>query len=135
MTLSPSSPDTRELRHFGFTTGVILVVLFGMLLPWLLEHRFPLWPWIIAAALWIPAALAPGWLHPIHKGWMKFGHVIGLINTRIILALMFYVMILPIGLIIRITRKDPMHRSLDDKLASYRIRSKPYARENMEKPF
>ena len=135
MTLSPLSSGTRELRHFGFTTGIILVVLFGMLLPWLLEHRFPLWPWIIAAALWIPAALTPGWLRPIYKGWMKFGHVVGLINTRIILALMFYLMILPLGFIMRIMGKDPMRRKMDKKPASYRIQSKTCPKENMEKPF
>jgi hypothetical protein len=51
--------DNRGLRKFGVVTGAIVVGLFAVFLPWLLERPWPAWPWILAAALWIPALLFP----------------------------------------------------------------------------
>jgi hypothetical protein len=38
------SLDRKGLRHFGLTTGAIILVLFAGLLPWLLDHELPIWP-------------------------------------------------------------------------------------------
>ena len=37
--------DRRGLRSFGLTTGLMVAALFGLALPWLLEHQVPIWPW------------------------------------------------------------------------------------------
>ena len=44
--------DRSGLRQFGFTTGAIMVAIFGLLLPWLLDRGWPIWPWIVASPLW-----------------------------------------------------------------------------------
>ncbi|MDH3901107.1 MAG: SxtJ family membrane protein [Gammaproteobacteria bacterium] len=81
--------DKPGLRKFGLITGAIVVGLFGLLLPWLLDHHWPVWPWVVAAALWVPALVFPAVLKPVYRGWMKFGAVLGFINTRLILGLFF----------------------------------------------
>ena len=127
--------DQPGLRKFGLSTGFILVVLFGLLLPWLLEHAYPLWPWIVAAILGTLGLARPDALAPIYRAWMKFGHVLGWINTRIILGVMFYVIVLPIGLLMRASGKDPMARKMDATAKSYRVCSENRSRNHLEKPF
>jgi predicted membrane protein len=126
--------DRKGLRNFGLTTGGIIVILFAGLLPWLLDHNFPVWPWILAAALWLLAAAAPMALQPIYKVWMKFGAILGAFNTRVLLGIMFYLIITPMALIMRLLGKDALHRTLDDR-PSYRVKSKVNPPKNMERPF
>ena len=127
--------NKKSLREFGIVTGAIVAVLFGLLLPWLLSKAYPLWPWYVLAVLAGVAVILPMALKPVYKVWMRFGLVMGWINTRIILGIVFYFMFTPIALILKLLGKDPMHRKLDAKLQSYRIESKRSPREYMEKPF
>lgn len=129
-----TSLDQKGLRGFGLTTGGIVVALFGLLLPWLLDHSLPLWPWLIAGTLWPLALLKPTALKPVYRYWMQFGMVVGAINARIILSIVFFVIVMPFGLVMRLFGKDPMQRSVDAK-PSYRIASKTRAPKDMENPF
>ena len=128
--------DDKGLRKFGLTTGVIIVILFTLFFPWVFDMAtMPLWPWVLAGLLWLPALIMPSVLRPVYTTWMKIGHAIGWVNTRIILGLLFYVMILPMGLIMRLFGKDPMARKTDKSASSYRIKSSSEAKERLEKPF
>ncbi len=64
----------------------------------------------IGAMLVLLALLAPSWAIPFHVAWMKFAAVLGYINSRIILSLMYYGVMAPIGVILRLTGRDPLHR-------------------------
>lgn len=124
-----------EMRKFGFTMGAIIVILFGLLLPWLFEHDYPLWPWIAAGIFWLAAAAAPASLVPVHSAWLRIGHALGWINTRIILGLMFYTVFLFVAVLMKLLGKDPMSRKIDKTLGSYRVQSEARARDHLEKPF
>lgn len=130
-----TTPDKRELRQFGFTIGVIVTVLFGGVLPWLFDRAFPLWPWIVAGVFLGWALILPKTLYPLYRAWMAIGHVLGWINTRIILGLIFYAMILPIGFIMRVFGRDPMRCRFDKRASSYRIQSTNQPKEHLERPF
>ena len=127
--------DSRGLRKFGFTTGLIIVVLFGLLLPWLFSFSFPVWPWLLAGCLWITALIYPMALNPVYKGWMKFGNYAGWINSRIILIILFYLIVFPMGLIMKILGKDPMMRKFDKSASSYRVLSSTRPESSLDKPF
>ncbi len=128
--------DKQGLRKFGLTTGVIIVILFVAFFPWLFESpELPVWPWVLAAALWVPALLFPLVLRPVYKGWMKVGLVLGWVNTRIILGILFYLLIFPIGLMLRLAGKDPLARKFDETARSYRKKSEDIDRDRLEKPF
>lgn len=127
--------DAKELRQFGFIMAGGLILFFGLLIPWIWDRSFPLWPWI-AAAVFVAAGLVyPKILSPIFRAWLKIGHVLGWINTRIILGLVFFVIFFPVALILRIAQKDPMARKYRPDEASYRIPSTSPPREQLEKPF
>ena len=135
MTAKTPELSTQELRKFGLTTGAIVAALFGLLLPWLFNHGYPYWPWILAAVLWLWALITPATLKSVYNGWMKVGHVLGWINTRIILGLMFYTVFFAVGLVLKILGKDPMSRKIDKTAESYRVTSRVHTKDHVERPF
>lgn len=132
---TPDMPSREELRRFGLLTGAIVAVLFGLLLPWIFGHGYLRWPWIVAGVLWVWGLLVPATLHPVYRGWMAFGHVLGWINTRIILGIMFYLMFVPAGFIMKLLRKDPMARKLRKETYTYRVKSHPLKKNHVERPY
>lgn len=136
MTTNIPTLDNKGLRKFGLTTGVIIVVLFVAFFPWVFDAtKMPIWPWVLAGLLWVPALLLPSVLRPVYTTWMKIGHGIGWVNTRIILGVLFYIMVLPMGLIMRLFGTDPMSRKLDKSVSSYRKESVREPKDRLEKPF
>jgi len=132
--VKPTVGKTR-LRQFGLIMGAMLVLFFGLLIPWIWDLGLPLWPWA-AAAVFVGLGLAsPGALGPIYSVWMKIGDVVGWINQRLILGVLFFGIFLPMGLVMRSFRTDPMSRRLDSNAQSYRVRSRQPKIENLERPF
>jgi len=128
--------DNKGLRKFGITTGVIIVVLFAAFFPWVFDaETMPIWPWIVAGILWLPALFMPNSLRPVYTVWMRIGHAIGWVNTRIILGLVFYIVVLPMGLIMRMFGKDPMARKYDKAASSYRVKTVSEPKDRLEKPY
>ena len=66
---------------------------------------------------------------------MAAGHVLGWINTRIILGVIFYFIVTPIGIVRRWLGKDPMGRQLRPDLASYRINRQPRPASHLTKQY
>ena len=127
--------DRKGLREFGVVTGGIVAVLFGLVFPWLFERALPIWPWVVFGVLTLWALVAPDSLRSVYRAWMRFGLLLGKVTTPLIMGALFFVVIAPVGLIMRLTKSDPMRRRLDRGIASYRIASPKPPRENLEKPF
>lgn len=123
----------KQLRSFGFLVGGIFALL-GFL-PLLLGREVRLWAVIPAGILLFMALLLPKSLGPVYRVWMKIGHVLGWINTRIILSVVFYGMFAPMGFIMRLTGKDPMRRRYDSEAKSYRVPSSPRPGSHMLRQF
>jgi hypothetical protein len=128
--------SNQELRNFGLISGAFVAVIFGLLLPWLFAHSTPLWPWIVSAILSSSALLLPSLLAPVYKGWISVGHALGWINTRIILGIIFFILLLPIGILMRIFGKDPMARKINrEEETSYRTLCPPKNIQQMKEPY
>ena len=134
MSVATKAMSNKELRKFGLVTGAMLILFFDLLIPLLWGVSPPLWPAIVAGVLATMALLLPASLGPVYKVWMRFAEALGWINTRIILSVIFYLVILPVGMLMRVFN-DPMSRKFDDSADSYRIPSHTIKHENMEKPF
>lgn len=124
-----------ELRKFGLLTGGLIAGLFGLAFPFLFARPYPVWPWIIGGVLLAWALALPASLASIYKYWMRFAHILGWVNTRIILGFIFFLLITPIGLLMRLFARDPMARKFDMKATSYRVPSATARRENIRRPF
>jgi uncharacterized membrane protein len=132
--MSIEIPDKKGLREFGLITGGLFVGLFGLLFPWLFSFAFPKWPWIIAGVLWGLALLIPNSLKWIYQGWMSFALVLGWINTRLILAIMFYLIMTPMSLIMRLFGKNAM-KNKPYESESYRNLTPSRSPQHVERPF
>lgn len=129
------NPGKVELRKFGLVSGAIVATLFGLLLPWLFDYGWPWWPWVLAGILWLWSLVHGESLFVVYRVWLKFGHIAGWINTRIILGIVFYLVFLPAGLLLRLLGKDPMARKLDGSSRSYRISSERTEKDHVERPY
>lgn len=127
--------DSAGYRKFGLVTGSILAVLFGLVLPWLFNFNYPVWPWVVAGVLIIMALLIPLRLGPVYKIWMKFGFVMNWINTRLILGILFYGIFLPVGFLLKLLGKVPIPKDFNKQVESYRKLSQQSEKENMERPY
>ncbi len=127
--------DTTELRHFGLIVGAAFGGLFGLIGPLLRHHAVPVWPWVLCAVLVGAALLLPRALYYPQLVWSRLGHLLGQINSTIILNLAFYVLIFPTGVIPRIFGWDPMRRKFERGLSSYRVAAEPLTPESMERPY
>jgi hypothetical protein len=127
--------DRKGLREFGLTTGAVIVAIFGLFFPWMLELDWPVWPWVIAAPLWSLALIQPKWLRWIYRAWMRFGLLASRVMTPLVLGIVFFVMIWPMAMVRRLMGKDPMQRALDPNKKSYRVQSIKSPKERLERPF
>lgn len=127
--------DRAGLRNFGITTGAMVALLFGLFFPWLLDLSYPRWPWILFAILAALGLIVPTALRPVYHGWMRFGLLMSRITTPLILGIVFFGVVLPMGIFMRFFKRDPMNRELDESADSYRVASRHATRENLERPF
>ena len=127
--------DREGLRKFGLTTGAVFVAIFGLFFPWILDKNWPTWPWFVAAPLWALALIHPPSLRLIYLGWMHFGLLASRVMTPLVLGIVFFLVISPMALVMRLLGKDPLQRALDPSQESYRVLSTKSPSEKLEKPF
>jgi len=114
----PAPPKTpRELRLFALVMTGGLGVL-GALLLW---RDRPAWPYVLGlAALFLLLGLvAPTLLRPLERAWMKLAHVLGTIMTFVVLTLTYYLVLTPLGLLMRVFGKRPLDLPFEPDRPSY----------------
>jgi len=118
------NPSPRQLAVFG----IIWLVFFAGV-GWAALSRDG---WASAAIVWSVAVLVPaiGWFVPsllriVYLGMAYLTFPIGLVVSFVILAAIYYVVLTPIGLVMRLAGYDPMCRLRDANAASYWTPRKP----------
>jgi hypothetical protein len=99
-----------ELRRFGVTVGGIFLLLASV--SWWRGHEWP--PRVLASLgtlLVVPGLLLPRVLGPVERAWMAMAAVLGRVNTRILLSVVYTLVVTPIGFVMR-WRHDPLDREL-----------------------
>ena len=84
-----------------------------------------IWCLAIAAAFAVVAFIRPGLLTPLNKLWTKFGLIIHRVVNPIVMGLVFYLTITPMGLVMRLFGKDLLNLKLDPNRKSYWIERQP----------
>lgn len=103
--------------------GVVFVVVFSAIAAWplLSGGAIRLWSAGIAALLLFLALIAPQVLSPLNRLWFRFGELLGRIVTPIIMAVLFFIVFLPIGLLLRVMGKDLLRLKLEPDAKTYWI--------------
>jgi hypothetical protein len=110
---------TKELRQFGVTIAAALCLIGGWL--WWKESRWDGYLFVAAAAVLLPTLLFPNLLKPFHRFWMVLGLCMGLVVSSVLMIVLFYLVVTPIGLLMRLRGMDPLKRSFDREAESYWI--------------
>lgn len=111
---------TTELRKFSLIMGVALMVT-GIAL-FLKENRLHAIFLLVSPCLILTGLLAPKFLLPIHKVWMTIAVMMGWVMTRLILVVLFYLVITPVGLGARLFGKDILSQKIERDAESYWIK-------------
>jgi len=109
-----------QLRSFGFIVGTGFAVV-GISRMLFRGEAPRMWALVLSAALIVTALLAPMLLKPFHRVWMRIGEMLGWVNSRIILGVVYYLVMLPIGFVRRFAGSDPMRRRFDSTAATYKV--------------
>ena len=113
----------KQLREFGFLIGITFPLFIGWLIPFLYGHGFRSWTLWISIPFLILGLVSPYKLNVFYTFWMQLGHLLGWVNSRIILGLVFLLVLQPIAFVMRVFGYDPL-RKKKVKLHSYREEKK-----------
>jgi Saxitoxin biosynthesis operon protein SxtJ len=110
-------------RSFGLVFAAAFVLI--ALLP-LLHGAAPRW-WAlgVAVVLALIAAMMPSLLTGPNRLWIKLGVLLGKLVSPVALGVLFYGVLSPIGVVMRIAGKDPLRLKRDPGAASYWIPRRP----------
>ena len=113
-------PSPRELRQFAGLWFPAFWAVVGLLLAQRTGH------WGLAGLLWTLAAVIsglglarPAWIRPVFVGWMLAAAPIGWCVSRLILTVVYFLVVTPIGLLRRLGKRDPLGRQFDRTASSY----------------
>lgn len=111
-------------RTFGLSVGAVLLAL--SFVPVLRHHRPPvLWMIAAGALLLVTGVIAPSTLRQIKRGWLFLGFLIGLVVHPVALGVLFYAVITPCGLLMRLFGGDPLRLRATTQQSYWRERSAP----------
>ena len=118
-------PTPHELRVFGLLLGPFFGLV-GAIVLWRAGS------WTVTIACWTVALLSaimyhcmPSIRRPMYMAWMAIMYPIGWAVTHLLLALVYYGWVTPIGLLMRLFGHDPMRRRVNRRAGSHWIRRKP----------
>lgn len=105
------------VKKTGLTVGVVLILV--SLLLWYLGKTSFMYFSILGGLFVILAFIAIPILRPFHKLWMMLALLMGFVMSRVILAILYYLILAPIGLLAKIVGKKFMPLGFDKNAATY----------------
>ena len=113
------SISKKQLREFGFIIGLGLLLIIRWIIPSINGYLFLSWSLFLGGILLIIGILKPRLLFYPYKLWTYIGFLLGWINSRLILGLIFIIILQPIALVMKIVGYDPLKKSKNNQI-SYR---------------
>jgi hypothetical protein len=121
-------------RSFGLSVGGIF--LFIAIWPSLRSGQdVRLGALVLGVALLLSGLVMPAVLRRPYRLWMQLAYVLGWLDTKIILTVVFYTVFVPAAFIMRLIGKDPMNRAFLSKAATYRVLCQPRSSSHMKHQF
>lgn len=124
----------KTLKEFGVVMAWAMPLFIGLIAPWLLGKEIQWWTLWLSVVFIFCAFSAPKTLYYPYRAWMKLGGIIGYINTRIILGLTFYLLIFPVGIVLKLLKKLQFKQD-NNHCSNYVKRTEKLSKEQLENPF
>ena len=121
-------------RMFGF----FFTFVFGLSAVYFYTNDLFSWTYAmssVSALFLIVAVLRADILLPLNKLWMRFGHLLGMIISPIVIGIIFFGLFTPIAFIMRLSRRDELRLKFLKKPSHWISRSEPIKSESFKHPF
>jgi hypothetical protein len=113
-------PDRNELRKFGATSMAMLILI--ALVGYWLEHLTAVWSLYLCTAglvIFILSRISAILIKPFYLLLYTIALPIGFVLTNILMAVIYFIILTPIGLIFRLIRRDPLRRKFNPRTRTY----------------
>ena len=107
-------------RNFGLVFFIIFVIV--SLWPLTYEGPIRIWTVIISLVFLILGLMNSKLLTPLNKLWFKFGMILGAIVVPVVMGVVFFLVVTPIGLVMKIMGRDLLNKKYDKKKRTYWIK-------------
>lgn len=113
----------KALRNFGLLFCVIFGIWAGMMY-WKVN---PYWPWAVMASIGflLISIFSPMAFRQPYRLWMLLSFLLGWFMTRVILSLTFFVIMTPIGIILKFLGKDTLNKAFHKDAETYWNKHEP----------
>ena len=105
----------KQLREFGIVMGIFFPMFIGWILPFLNGHEFLNWTLFVGIILFMLAILKPSLLSKPYELWISLANLLAWFNSRIILGLVYFFVLIPISIIMKIFGYDPLRLKRNKK--------------------
>jgi hypothetical protein len=111
--MSQNSIKLPSNRSFGILFFIVFFLI--SIYPLVNNDEIKVWPLIIALIFLILGLLNSNILSPLNLLWMKFGIFLGKITSPIVMGIVFFVVVTPIGLLMKLFKKDLLNLKFSNK--------------------
>ena len=100
----------KKLREFGFIMSFLFPLFIGWFFPFIVGNNFKFWTLCVGCLSFIFATYRPKLLYYPYILWMHFGKILGWLNSRLILGMIFFSVLLPISILMKVFGHDPLRK-------------------------
>ncbi len=103
----PARLTAAEGRKFGLTVGIAFLVLGGLV--WWRDHLLLARIFgVLGGALVLAGLVLPTYLGPVQRGWMGLAHAISKVTTPIVMGIVYFGVMTPLGWVVRLFGLRPL---------------------------
>ncbi len=110
-------------RSFGIVFFVVFLII--ALFPLINDGNIRLWSLFVSLAFLVLGLLNSKFLSPLNKIWFKFGLFLGKIISPMVMGLIFFFVVTPIGILMRILKKDLLNLKMNNNKSYWIEKSEP----------
>lgn len=109
--------NREKLKQFAVTFAFVLFIIGAIALA--REKESHVWYYTASLLFALAGYIAPAFLKPLYGAWMRLALVLGWINSRLLLLIVFYLIITPIGLVLKVAGFDLLERAMQKDSDTY----------------
>ena len=125
----------KKKKNTNRSFGILFFIVFSIISIWpiLSGGELRLWSSILAIIFLIMGITKSRFLTPLNIAWIKFGELLGIIISPLIMGLVYFLVVLPMGILMRVLGKDLLRLKFNKNIETYW--NKKEAKTNFNKQF
>ena len=104
-------------KSFGILFGIVFIII--ALWPLISSGNIRFWALVVSIIFFLIAFVKPKIFKPFNKIWIKFGEILGIVIAPIVMGVVYFFVLTPTSLLVRIFGKDLLSLKLSKSLKSY----------------